>query len=78
MPHGPVYKPPVSWEVISIVEAAIDYACTLMLGTGCTDCTYYLNKGATALSNIHPLVIVTDDGSIIVSCNIEDDLFLYY
>ena len=32
-----------------------------MFGTGYAVCTYYWNKGATALSNIHPVVLVNDD-----------------
>ena len=67
--HGPVYKPPVSWQIISIVLTVIDDACTIVLGTDCAACTYYWNKGATALSNIHPLVTVIDDVGIVLSCN---------
>ena len=36
------------------------------------------NKGATALSNIHPVVTVIDNVGIVLSCIIQDDLFLYY
>ena len=49
-----------------------------MPGTGCAVCAYYWNKGATALSNIHPEVIVIDDVGIVLSCNIQEDLLLYY
>ena len=55
-----------------------DNACTLVLGTGYAACTYYWNKGATALSNIHPVVIVIDGVGIVLSCNIQDILFLHY
>ena len=66
------------YSIFSMVLAVIDDLCTLVLGTGCGSCRYFLNKGATALSNIHPLVIVIDDVGIVLSCNIQDDLFLYY
>ena len=51
----------ISWYVISIVLAVIGNVCTLVLGTEFAACAYYWDKGATALSNIHPLDIVTDD-----------------
>ena len=49
-----------------------------MLETGYAACTYHWNKGATALSNMHSAVIVIDDEGIVLSCNIQDDLPLYY
>ena len=55
----------------------IDDAWTLVHVTGFADCTYYWNKGATALCSMHPLVTVIDDVGIVLSCNIQDDLFLY-
>ena len=76
--HGLVYKPHINWQVITIVLAVIDDACTLVLGTGYAVCTYYWNHGATAFSNIHPVVTVIDDVGTVLSCNIQDDLFLYY
>ena len=48
-----------------------------MLGTGYAACTYYWNKGATALSNKYLVVIVIDDVGIVLFCDIQDDLFLY-
>ena len=39
---------------------------------------YNRNKRATALSNIHPVVIVIDDVGIVLSCNIQDDMILHY
>ena len=41
MSNGPVYKTHVIWKVISIVLAVIQDACTIVLGTGCADFTYY-------------------------------------
>ena len=49
-----------------------------MLETGYAVCIYYWNKGAAALSNIHQRVIVIDDVDIVLSYNIQDDLFLCY
>ena len=69
---------PVNWKVISIVLAVIGDVCTIVPGTGYAACTYYWNKGATALSNIHAVIIVIDDVGIVLSCNIQDDMFLYY
>ena len=78
MPHGPVHKPPVSWYVISIVYAVIDDAFTIVLGAGCAACTYYWNKRAIALSNIHLEIIVIDDVGIVLSYCLQDYLFIYY
>ena len=75
MSHGTVYKLHVSWYIISIVIAVIDDGYTLVLGTGYATCTYYWNKGAIALTNIPPVFIVNDDVGIVLSCNIQDDLF---
>ena len=44
------------------------------IGTGYAAFMY---KGATVLSNIHPIVIVIDDVGIVLSCDIQDDFFLH-
>ena len=80
MSHGPVYKPPLNWYVISIVLAVRHDVCTLVLGTGCGVCTYY-KKEETAAFCMYQLYNSLLDSfivyGIVLSCQIQDELSLY-
>ena len=81
MSHGPAYKPPVSWYVISIALAVIYDAWTLVLRIGFADCIDYRkwrNHCILHITTIKQFVGFIYGVRLVLSCQIQDDLSLYY
>ena len=51
----------------------------LVIGTGYADCTYCCNKGATAFSNVHPIVVLINEiDSILLQFRMTDLYIITY
>ena len=64
-----------------MVLVIINDACTLALGTGCADYTYYMtqwNHYILHVSTIQQFVLFIYGMMVVLSCQIQHDFSLYY